>query len=793
MNHPAPIFAFDGFASIGMLWWGALGGIPIMIHLLHKRKYRETTWAAMRFLMEAARKNSRRIRIEQLILLLVRVLILLLLACALAQPYMKSLGSFYQAPDPIHRILVVDTSFSMGHQTDQVTRFERAKAIARRIVSNSQQGDALNLVRIGKIPPRVIVHKPAYEKAEVLEEVKALPQSHEKGDLLAAFRDVSELLNDAKAIKQKEVIFISDFQRESWNQGRGEIHDLFKDIANRASVTFLDVGKTSASNLAVTDFSAAEAFIAVDQPVLLKASIANLGGALVQQQLVELFVDGRLADQQHIALPPGQEVPVEFRYTFKDPGEHPLEIRIQGDQLSIDNTRYLSLPVKSQLKVLLVNGESAKRPSDNATFYAEKALRPDTRNRDWRGITKPTVIPETQLLQTDLSEYDCIILCNIRLFTRMEADKLKPYVETGGGLIICLGDRVLSQQYNEVLYNNGQGVLPVKLKPAVGNAKKPDPDGIFQFDFNPDPDAQSSKMGLNHPIVNPYQGNSGTGLGTTFALRYFPTEPPASNLVTNVLMFNTGDPAILEAPLGQGRVILYTTSVDNKWGAWPIQPQTSFPPLLHESVHFAVAGRWRDRQKQVGEPLAKMVRTMNGTIAIKRPDKQEDTERPPHNAGQFSKITYAKTNLSGMYQLSVKDSSSQDQPEWYAVNVDPQESVLDHIGESELTTERLKGINFQHQTQWQNGPRSAGNSLQERGGLTRWLLKMVLWLVLIELLMAWRFSLGFGLLCGIVVIVLVAETFGQNAWITGVVLSILLSVAGYFAKREITRRSKTVV
>ncbi len=76
------IFAFDGFASLGMLWWGVLGGIPIVIHLLHKRKYRETTWAAMRFLIAAAKKNARRIRIEQLILLMVRVLILLLLVFA---------------------------------------------------------------------------------------------------------------------------------------------------------------------------------------------------------------------------------------------------------------------------------------------------------------------------------------------------------------------------------------------------------------------------------------------------------------------------------------------------------------------------------------------------------------------------------------------------------------------------------------------------------------------------------------------------------------------------------------
>jgi hypothetical protein len=70
------------FANASMLLWGLAAGLPIMIHLLSRRKYHEVTWAAMAFLLAAVRKNARRIRIEQLILLLVRVAILLLLAPA---------------------------------------------------------------------------------------------------------------------------------------------------------------------------------------------------------------------------------------------------------------------------------------------------------------------------------------------------------------------------------------------------------------------------------------------------------------------------------------------------------------------------------------------------------------------------------------------------------------------------------------------------------------------------------------------------------------------------------------
>ena len=72
--------AFVSFGSIWMLLWATAALLPVLIHLWNRRKYAETSWAAMEYLLAAIRNNARRMRIEQLILLAVRVLTLVLLA-----------------------------------------------------------------------------------------------------------------------------------------------------------------------------------------------------------------------------------------------------------------------------------------------------------------------------------------------------------------------------------------------------------------------------------------------------------------------------------------------------------------------------------------------------------------------------------------------------------------------------------------------------------------------------------------------------------------------------------------
>jgi hypothetical protein len=774
----APPLLALAFASPWLLGGLALGAVPIVIHLLYKRRYREVPWAAMRFLIEASRKNARRLRLEQLILLAVRVLILLLVALALASPYVESFGSFFAAGAPVHRIVLLDASYSMEFQEAGSSRFERARSMAREIASGASQGDALNLVRISGLPPRAIVAEPSFNRGSVVEEIDRLQPTHEKGDLPAALEEAVQIVRKAPDLRQKELYIISDFQRGMWAESRlPQIRELVAELSERARLVLLDVSHDQAGNFAITSFSAEEPFVTTGGPVQLQAAVRNFGGVSEAEQTLELHVGGRLAGRQQITVPPGGEARAVFTHTFGSGGEYRLEARIAGDGLDPDNHRWLALPVRDELRVLLVDGRPAGRPSESATFYLRTVLAPEGRSSSAAGVIRPHVISDGELPGTDLSRYDCVFLCNVGLLTDREAQLLTAYVGGGGGLVICLGDQVRPDNYNQALLKDGKGPLPAGLGERRGSAR--DPQDAFLFDPGD----------LSHPIVNQFKGNPGTGLEATLAFAYMEATLPQETSAEVVLRFDTGDPAIVDAPFGRGRVILFTTSVDQSWGPWPLQ--ASFPPIMHETVRHAVAGRWTERQKAVGEPFARSfpLRAYDLAATVKRPDGGEQpvavtAEGAALTDKQGASLAYGETDRAGVYELRL--GSPLNREELFAVNVDPAESDLAGIGERELRGDVLPDSEFLYRTEWHPLP-SETAAAGERSALSRWLLCAVIALVFVELLMAWRFASGLLLLSVVLAAAFAAQAFSISS-LLGAALAVALAAAllcgGVFLRRR---------
>jgi hypothetical protein len=553
------------------------------------------------------------------------------------------------------------------------------------------------------------------------------------------------------------VIFLSDFQRATWGgdaSAKSEVPALFRKIGEKAKIVLIGVGDGRTDNVAITSFAATDPIILPDGPARLRAAVRNFGATPLTGLRCELYADNYLVAFKGVDVPAREETVVEFPYEFRRSGEHAVEVRLPSDRLETDNRRWLSVPVTDQIRVLVVNGHEAGRPAGNASHYVRTVLAPSTSRESWSGATQPKVINEADLTAEDLSKYDCVFLCNVALVTRTEADLLQAYAESGGGIVFALGDRVKPANYNAVLYRDGKGVLPAMLEVPVGNARDP-LHGGYRFDASD----------LSHPIVAPFRGNPGAGLDRVVTLEYLQAKIAAGSPSRIALNFNSGDPAIIERPVGRGRSVLMTTSADVSWSTWPVHP--TFPPIIHETVRYAAEGRWHQRQHLVGEPLFRALtgREAGIKVTVKSPDGSEQVVRPVVGENRVD-INFTATNHPGIYELAFETPAGSTSPsastgpdksapavrhELYAVNVDPRESDLEMVDEKTLRSTTLAGVPYNRRSDWSHESRELGANEPATSGLSRWLLVVMLALLLVEPLLAWNFRQGFVVLCALAV------------------------------------------
>ena len=279
---PVPLFWALGFANLPLLYGLAAASVPIVIHLLNRRKFREVSWAAMRFLLAALRKNRRRIRIEQWLLLAIRTLVILLVVTAMAKPFLEGFGALI-AGQRTHRVIVLDASLSMGYTSAESSRFDQAKALAAQLVKDSRRGDAISIILMGA-PPRVVIGDPSTNLGEVRKEIDELTLSDEGTDLAATLEAVDRVL-DVSTIPQKEVVFLTDLQAASWRppeQGTDGLKRLMARLeSRRARSVVIDLGRAGGENRAVTELTLETPVVTVgyDRPASRRSCITSAPSA----------------------------------------------------------------------------------------------------------------------------------------------------------------------------------------------------------------------------------------------------------------------------------------------------------------------------------------------------------------------------------------------------------------------------------------------------------------------------------------------------------------------------------
>ena len=338
------------FTQIGMLWWLAAAAAPLLIHLLSRRRYREVSWAAMEYLLAALQKRSRRLRFEHWLLLAVRTGLIVAVVIAVAGPYVERLGGTSVAGNPVHRVFVLDGSYSMAYKPADRSRFDLAKDLIRDLVARSTQGDGFTLVLMSD-PARTVIGTPAFVSDEVRDALRRLKSSLDQstdlsaaqrlvdeddflkelrdlklpqggGDLSGSLDRVEEIIARAKRefprLTNTEVYFLSDLGRTKWDldsaSGGRQIRERLVRLADSARLAVADLGQSHCENLAITRLrasQAAQSIYTTKGPVDVAAEVRNFGSQ-PHGVRAELLIDSQRVQERSLNVPAGGQQSVGF-------------------------------------------------------------------------------------------------------------------------------------------------------------------------------------------------------------------------------------------------------------------------------------------------------------------------------------------------------------------------------------------------------------------------------------------------------------------------------------------------
>ncbi len=706
------------FLNPALLSTLGLGTIPIIIHLLQRRRFRVVPWAAMEFLLLSQKQNRRRLQLEHLLLLLVRVLTLVLFALALARPAIQtSTLPTFAGGRRTHAVIALDNSYSMGSravapassgQDARATLFDRAKQVAIDVVTRQlKPGDSVSFVLASDAPTAVIA-EPTFDLAQAAAQIRRAPLSDFGTDFHKTARLCADLLRRVKN-PNREIYFITDNQRVGWvNGARSTLTHLpidsltqryWRELSRLARLNLVPLSTPSTDNVVVERVDIVRGIVSTRAPARLRARIRNLSPRALSHVMVTLSVNGKSAESTRVNLPPNETATAQFAHLFSRAGAQGGAVRVMADDvLPRDDAAYFAVRAVDRVRVLCVNGQPNSDPAKDEVFYLITALSPPAESaQEERAVIAPEVAQTSSLRNYDLHNYDVVILANVSRLSDEDRDALRQYAQNGGGVLIFLGSAVDVRHYNETLYQNGQGILPAQLADVRGGRSVAQTDSLPHDDFVT-LDADS----INHPALQLFKDAADVEIQSGRFYRYFRLREPQATAGNNreqqgttslspvvssrvLCRFSDGSPALVEKSVGLGKVVMCASTVDAEWNNLPYKP--AYLPLLHELVAYLRQGAEGRRNVAIGEPLLKSlsVRDAGRTARVVAPDGRAVTIRAMLDK-RGCLLTFPKTDRAGNWEMKeIGKGSGNVIAESFAVNLQTAESNLTPMHSSELT------------------------------------------------------------------------------------------------------------
>ncbi len=567
-----------GLAFIAPLFLAGLLAlaIPVIVHLIRRHQGKRIDFPSLMFLRQMPVRSVRRLRIRDWFLLMLRALALALIVLAFARPVLRLGATDEVVEDGLREVVIaLDRSWSM----ERGDRWERALDEARSVLADLVSPDRVSLVVFDGVGQVVV--EPTLEPGRVRAALDTLSPGWGRTQIGAGIQAASGLVEPSER-SRKEVVLISDFQRRGWEDGPRD------RLPAGTQLTPVDVGDDGIGTLIVADVELEHTFFEGRQRIRPEARVVRQGAGAPTQARVVLEMDGREIETHEIEIPSEGAVPVAFEpITLPEEGVRGAILLFPEGAPPEEPFRFFFSP-REVLSILIAEG-SVSGPAQGAYLRSALAV---------TGGTPVTVETRTGngFTVAELEAADVVILNDVPLSSGASGNLLREYVLGGGGVVIVAGPESAPGSWE----NAWADFLPGRLGDAV--------------DRNPARGGTLTAVDRDHPVFSPFAGSEGGGLGGPRFYRYRalsvplppdPESPEGQDAAARgpqvIARFDDGTPALAEQTVGSGRVLVWTSTLDNTWTDFALHP--AFVPVTREMARYASSREERVPYFAVGQPL----------------------------------------------------------------------------------------------------------------------------------------------------------------------------------------------
>ncbi|HYM35263.1 MAG TPA: BatA domain-containing protein, partial [Steroidobacteraceae bacterium] len=333
---------------------------PVLFHLFAQRRARRIEFSSIRFLKQLEKSSMRKVKLRQILLLILRTLLIACLVLAFARPALRGyLGGFFGSSHAnTTAIVLFDNSASMTRADASGTYFKQAQDAAMKIADALEGGDEFVLIPLAHLE-RGKVYRRLHDPAEIRKAINELSVSDAPAKLADGLRIASSELAKTANVN-REVYLISDNQARNLT-GITSADSAMKLFDERTNVFSAKIGaSTSLRNLTIDSIVSVSTVFESGRPLEFDVFIRNSGDVQIDNAIVSLFYnDERVAQRSVAALASGHSEKCTINALPKSAGILNVKAELEDDALAFDNARYLTLELPATSRVAIFTNTNA--------------------------------------------------------------------------------------------------------------------------------------------------------------------------------------------------------------------------------------------------------------------------------------------------------------------------------------------------------------------------------------------------------------------------------------------------